>query len=118
MATTEGTAGGRERRGNDRFACEGDAEVIAFAHNFLFRGKVRDISLTGCYIETPARLKLRRFAEVELRFTAHGEHLRLLARVMEIRLGKGAGFEFLPDDPRLDKRFAELIERLSARVSL
>ena len=80
---------------------------------FLFRGQVRDISQTGCYIETRAQLNLRRFAEVELKFVANGEHLRFLAKVMDIRPGIGAGFEFLAGDPRMDGSFLKFIEGLS-----
>ena len=114
MTTNVESTGSSERRRHRRFECDGHAEVVVFDSNFLFRGDVRDISLTGCYIETRAHLKLQRFAEVELRFTANGQHLNTLARVMVIRPGKGAGFEFLPGDPRLDKPFQKLIEKLGA----
>jgi hypothetical protein len=33
---------------------------------------------------------------------------------MEVRPGKGVGIEFLPGDPRMDRQFHELLERLSA----
>jgi hypothetical protein len=38
----------------------------------------------------------------------------LLARVMDLRPGKGAGFEFLPGDPRMAASFAEVIDSLNA----
>jgi len=34
---------------------------------------------------------------------------------MVVRPGKGIGVEFLPGDPRMNKRFRELIEELKAR---
>jgi hypothetical protein len=105
---------GRERRRHERFACDGLAEVVVFDPDLLFRGEIRDISLTGCYIVTRARLNLKRFAEVELRFSAGGQRLSSLARVMDVRPGKGVGIEFLPGDPRMDRRFHELIARLSS----
>ena len=107
-------AEGRDRRRHERFACDGSAEVVAFNPELLFRGEVRDISLTGCYVATRARLNLKRFAEIELRFSAHGQHLSSLARVMDVRPGKGIGVEFLPGDPRMAKRFRDLIEQLKA----
>jgi hypothetical protein len=46
-----------------------------------------------------------------------GQHLSSLARVMEVRPGKGVGIEFLPGDPRMDQQFHELLERLSAAAA-
>jgi PilZ domain len=116
MANEE-TATGSERRRHARFACDGSAEVVVFRPDLLFRGEVKDISLTGCYIATRARLNLKRFAEIELRFSANGQYLSSLARVMEVRPGKGVGIEFLPGDPRMDQQFHELLERLSAAAA-
>ena len=87
---------------------------MVFRPELFFRGEVKDISRTGCYIATRARLNLKRSAEIELRFSVNGQHLSSLARVMEVRPGKGVGIEFLPGDPRMDEQFHELLERLSA----
>jgi hypothetical protein len=116
MASEE-TATASERRRHTRFACDGRAEVVVFRPDLLFRGEIKDISLTGCYIATRARLNLKRFAEIELRFSANGQHLSSLTRVMEVRPGKGVGIEFLPGDPRMDQQFHELLERLSAAAA-
>src|SRR5437660_7939877 len=45
---------GRDRRRNERFVFDGFAEVVSYRPEVLFRGAVRDISLTGCYVETRA----------------------------------------------------------------
>jgi len=108
---------GKDRRRHERYACEGCAEVVVFHPDLLFRGEVKDISMTGCYIETRARLNLKRHAEIELRFSANGRHLSSLARVMDLRPGRGVGIEFLPGDPRMDREFRELIQRLSEASS-
>jgi hypothetical protein len=102
-----------ERRRHARYPCDGHAEVVVFRPDLLFRGEVKDISRTGCYIATRARLNLKRSAEIELRFSVNGQHLSSLARVMEVRPGEGVGIEFLPGDPRMDEQFHELLERLS-----
>lgn len=108
---------GSERRRHRRFPCEGFAEVVAIRASVVFRGKLKDISQSGCYIETRAHLNLPRLAEVEVRFTAFGRKLTALAKVMDIRPGKGAGFEFLPCDSRLDQRFLKMIEQLQTPES-
>jgi hypothetical protein len=51
-------------------------------------------------------------AEVEIRFTVCGLKQAALARVMDVRPGKGAGFEFLPQDPRLDQSFRKVVDGL------
>jgi hypothetical protein len=109
---------GKDRRRHERFTFDGFAEVVSFHPELLFRGAVRDISLTGCYVETRARLNLKRFAEVEVRFSANGHQLSSLARVMDIRPGKGIGVEFLPGDSMMSKRFRDLIGELKARSHL
>ena len=113
----EETATGKERRRHERFACDGFAEVVAFRPEVLFRGEVKDISETGCYVATRALLKLKRFSKIELRFTANGQQMSSLARVMDVRAGKGVGVEFLPGDPRMNKRFRELMEQLRAKAA-
>ena len=106
----------KERGRHKRFACDERAEVIVFGPEILFRGEVKDISMTGCAIATRARLNLQRLSKVELRFSANGQHLSSFARVMEVRLGNGVGFEFLPGDPRMSGRLRELIESLDAQL--
>ncbi|KAA6465030.1 PilZ domain-containing protein [Acidobacteria bacterium AB60] len=107
---------GAERRRHARFPCEGFAEVIAFHTQIVFRGKIRDISRSGCFVETRARLSLPRLTEVEVRFTIAGLRQSVLARVMDVRPGKGAGFEFLAADPRLGQAFLGFLDRMSAQA--
>jgi hypothetical protein len=103
---------GTDRRRHRRFPCEGFAEVVGFRPHVLFRGRLRDISHSGCFVETRAWINLPRLAEVEIRFTVCGLKQAALARVMVVQPGKGAGFEFLPQDPRLDQTFKKIIDGL------
>ena len=107
----EETAGGRERRRQERFECDGFAEVVVDDAAFLFRGAIRDFSLSGCFIKSSARLRLDRGAEVDLRFSVDGNRFNARARLMIVRPGIGAGFEFLPGDPELRNRLLTLITR-------
>ena len=111
-------AAGRERRRHRRFPCDGFAEVVAFRSKALFRGRLKDISPTGCFVETRAHLNLPRLAEVEVRFAACGRKFKVLARVMDVRPGMGAGFSFLSEDPRLDHTFRSMFERLLAQEAV
>jgi hypothetical protein len=91
----EEVAGGKERRLSRRHECEGFAEAWVKKPESMFRGEIRDISQTGCYIRTKARLNLARFATVDLRFTLKGQRYRAAARAMDVRQGKGVGLEFI-----------------------
>ncbi|HUY94470.1 MAG TPA: PilZ domain-containing protein [Terracidiphilus sp.] len=103
-----------ERRRHRRFPCDGAAEVVVFRPESLIRGRVRDISRSGCFIETRAPLKMARMTEVELRFMANGNRMVALAHLMDVQPGRGAGFQFLTADPRLDAGFERWIEDLNA----
>ncbi len=111
--TPESEAPRSERRRNPRFACNGPIEVGVFDAEFLFRGEIRDLSLAGCYVRTRARLRLRRGAEVELRFTLAKEQVKCLARVTNVRAGAGAGFQFVDLEEKPRKAIERSIEMLA-----
>lgn len=102
----------RERRKQDRFGCDGFAEVIVDDAAFLFRGAIQDISLTGCYIRSRAHLRLDHGAEVDLHFSVDGDSFYARARLVIVRPGAGAGFQFLFDDSELQLRLASLVRKL------
>ncbi len=104
---------GEERRKQERFDCDGFAEVVVDDAAFLFRGNIQNLSLGGCYIQSHARLRLDRGAEADLHFNLSGDVFHARARIMIVRTGAGAGFEFLSDDPELQGRIAGLIQKLS-----
>lgn len=116
-ATKPKTATGRERRKQERFACSGFAEVVLNDAAFLFRGTILDLSRTGCYIQSRARLMLERGTTVELRFSVQNEELLLPAKIMIIRPGAGAGFEFFEIQPRMLDRLSSLINKLADPTS-
>jgi len=109
-------AQGAERRRQIRFSCEGFAEVVVDAAAFLFRGTIQNLSLSGCYIHSPARLRLDRGAEVYLQFTVEGHYFKAHARLMSARSGEGAGFEFDPGDEELQARIKSLLRSFNAPI--
>ena len=110
--STSESSRGVERRLSRRFACDGFAEVFAFDTGFLFRGEIRDISQTGCYIATKCTLKLERDSEVDVLFRLKKRECRILACVKDIRPGKGVGLEFLHQEPRVEGSFQTLLTAL------
>jgi hypothetical protein len=106
-----------DRRRHERFLVEGDAEVLVAEGSQLFRGRVQDISLSGCFIETRARLRTVIGAPVEMVFRANGVMLRLLANVRTVRFGVGAGFLFEELSPHMRQELERLIETLTRSPS-
>jgi hypothetical protein len=103
------TQRGVERRRSRRFLCSGQAEGLFHRPDVLFRGEVRDMSLTGCLIQTRAQLRVQPQTEVELRFQVNNNHYRTLARVVEIRSGQGVGMEFMHEDTQTLASFKGLM---------
>jgi hypothetical protein len=112
------TSEGKERRLSHRFSCGGFAEVYANNTGNLFRGEIRDISQTGCFIKTSVRLKLERLTEVDVVFMLNKRSYRTLARVMNVRPGKGVGLEFVLCEPRTAESIKELLQVLADEASL
>ncbi len=113
--TAEGErAAGKERRRSRRLSCDMFAEAVVTHQGYLFRGEIRDISQTGCYIATNARLKLERFMNVDIRFMVNNRYYHATARVMNIRPGSGVGLEFCPDDAHENEQLQKLLGNLSA----
>ena len=109
----ETTGDGKERRKQKRFVCQGFAEVVLEEVAFLFRGTIRDLSLTGCYIQSSARLALEIGTTVELKFSIERDELLIPARIAAIRYGSGACFEFFEIGREMQNRLASLIFRLA-----
>jgi hypothetical protein len=104
---------GKERRRSRRFPCGGSAEVYANDTGNLFRGEIRDISQTGCYIKTNVRLKLEPLSEVDLVFILNKRSYRTFARVIDVRPGKGVGLEFVLNEPGTAESIKKLMQVLA-----
>lgn len=73
MVAVEGVV---ERRKHTRYAVDAWAEVMVKDGRMLFRGRVLDVSVGGCYIETEARLRLPPGTPVEVIFRLNDEIFR------------------------------------------
>jgi hypothetical protein len=78
----------------------------------LFRGRVLDVSIGGCYVETEARLRLVPGTPVEMVFRVGDGVFRCEATSRMVRT-RGAGFLFEGIDARMRRELEELIEQLS-----
>jgi hypothetical protein len=100
-----------ERRQHTRYAVDAWAEVMVKDGTMLFRGRVLDVSLGGCYIETEARLRLAPGTPVEMVFRLNDEVFRCDATSRMIRT-KGAGFLFSKLDTKVQMELERLIQDL------
>jgi hypothetical protein len=108
----DGPVDGVERRKHKRFAVDGWAEVVVADGTLLFRGRVLDLSVAGCYIETEARLRLAPGTLVEMVFRVNEMVFRPLATSRAVRPGEGAGFLFLDLNAKMQSDLELLIEEL------
>jgi PilZ domain len=99
------------RRRHPRYACEGRAEVFVPHGALLFRGKILDLSLSGCFIETPA-LDLERGTCVEVYFVERQLQFRVAGHIAVLCRNRGAGITFQNLAPRCLRQLADLILEL------
>lgn len=100
-----------DRRQHARFAVDAWAEVMLKDGSMLFRGRVLDLSVEGCYVETEARLRLMRGTPVEMVFRVRNRVFRCEA-ASRTRRARGAGFLFEISDTWT----REQLERLTAEL--
>ena len=112
------TLASKERRLSRRVGCKGFADAFVIETGYLFRGEIRDISETGCYLMTDARMQLELLTEVDLLFVLNNRKYQTRARVMKIRPRKGVGLEFLFSDRSAEESFKELNLGLGGRQPL
>jgi len=101
-----------DRRRSVRICCTGFAEGISTAPCRLFRGEIRNISDSGCFISTVASVVLNPGTLVELKFWFAGAAYNALARVVETLPSSGFRMRFVATE----LTFSDHIRRiLSAR---
>jgi c-di-GMP-binding flagellar brake protein YcgR len=100
-----------DRRQHPRYAVDVWAEVMVKDGTMLFRGRVLDVSVGGCYIETEAKLKMAPGTPVEMVFRLNDDVFRCDAMSRMVRT-RGAGFLFANQDARMQRELERLIQEL------
>lgn len=99
------------RRRHPRYACEGYAEVFVPHGALLFRGEILNLSLSGCFIATPA-INLERGTHVEIYFVSRQLQFRVAGHIAALYRRRGAGIAFNDLSPRHSRQVAELVHEL------
>ena len=105
------TAPTANRRRHVRYTCGGRAEVFLPHGGLLLRGRILDLSLSGCFIEAPA-LTLERGTHVEVFFVARQMQFRVSGHIAAVSRKGGAGVAFLNLSPRLARQVADPVHEL------
>lgn len=91
----------QERRRFQRFPFNADAEVVELASGTKIRGRLTDLSLSGCYVDTLSPF-LGSMA-VHLKIVREGQVFEAQAKVTYCKLGIGMGLAFVSAQPEHKK---------------
>jgi PilZ domain len=103
-----------DKRRHPRYECDGYAEVFMPHGGLLFRGRILNLSLSGCYVET-AMANLERGTLVEVYFVTNQLQFRVRGNIAEVRQKRGVGISFLDLSRRRAMQIAALIRELSEK---
>lgn len=107
----------RDRRLTPRYVCCGEAQITPLPYDgMLFRGRLRNLGLGGCYVETGSAFPVGTRTEVLLQ--ANALCFRAMAEVKAVRERYGIGLEFLRLSTRGYRSLAEVLVELEHRNSL
>ncbi len=101
-----------DRRRSTRFSCGGDAKLTRLPSNgVILPGKIRDLSLHGCLIDTTLPIDCGVRAEIVVRVNAAS--FRAVGEVRATRGGSGAGMEFVHLSAVGKDRLSDVIAELA-----
>jgi PilZ domain len=101
-----------ERRRTPRFQFSAAAEILDVADDSRTQTRVRDLSLGGCYVETPDPLPAGRNVLVEI-YTEH-EFLETHATVTFLESSQGMGLAFSVMQPFFADVLHKWVEQAAA----
>ena len=108
-----------ERRRSPRFICGGRAQITCLpSDGIVLPGRLRNLGMGGCYIETASSLQLG--ARTEVLVQVNTLCFRAMSLVRAVRASSGVGIEFIRLSAGGHSTLAELIvdlERLQALLN-
>jgi len=79
VMATESSCEGAERRDEERYAVSWDAEIFIPERTTMLRGRIVNISPSGCYVQTVAWVRVPPTTVVEVVFKLEGRLTRVQA---------------------------------------
>lgn len=98
-----------ERRRAVRIYCAGFAEGVSIDPSQLFRGEIRNVSETGCFVSLRVPVNLPPGTYVKLRFRMGRAEYNAVARVVESMPTGGIRMHFVSTDPAFTERMRQIL---------
>jgi PilZ domain len=106
-----------ERREEERYAVSWDAEIYIPERTTMFRGRMVNISPSGCYIQTVAWVQVPPTTVVEVVFKLEGRLNRVQAEARYAQSRTGVGLRFLPLEEEVRRRLGSALLELAAAAA-
>jgi hypothetical protein len=116
-SATAPLADGPNRRRHGRFLVQGEAEIIVRNGASLFRGRILNISESGCYIQTLAHVKLPTATQVDVLFVVSGKIITVPAEARTSTPKIGIGFQFMTMDRSMRALLKTILSSLDTEKS-
>jgi len=106
-----------DRRRSPRFSCGGLAKILCLPSDGIYlAGKIRDLSLNGCGIETVSSLECGARAEILVQVS--DTSFRAVGQVKAVRGPGGIGMEFIQLSSGGQEMLAELLRELARQQAI
>jgi len=105
-----------DSRRSVRICCEGFAECISIDPSQLFRGEIRNVSETGCFISLRVSVNLPPGTYVRLRFRMGRAEYSALASVVESMPSIGIRMRFISTDEAFTDRIHQILGKDPERI--
>jgi PilZ domain len=117
VMATESSCEGAERRDEERYAVSWDAEIFIPERTTMFRGRIVNISPSGCYVQTVAWVRVPPTTVVEVVFKLEGRLTRVQAEARYAQSRTGVGLLFLSLEEETRRRLGNALADLVAAAS-
>jgi PilZ domain len=117
VTVTESSCEGAERRDEERYAVSWEAEIFIPERTTMFRGRVVNLSWSGCYVQTVAWVRVPPTTVVELVFKLEGRVTRVQAEARYAQSRTGVGLLFLSLEEETRRRLGSALAELATAAS-
>jgi hypothetical protein len=95
VMAAQASPAGEERREEERYRVDWEADIFIPERTTMFRGRVVNLSQSGCYVQTVAWVRVPPTTVVELVFRLDGRWTRVEAEARYAQSRTGVGLRFL-----------------------
>ncbi len=104
-----------DRRGHPRYDVDGNATIYLLKMAAMLRGRILDISLGGCRIQTLQRFPVGIYCRVETEFSLDGIPFRLVGVTQSIHNRNTIGIRFLDMSERKREQLVQFVREIEGQ---